>query len=87
VSLPDEIRSRLASLQPTLVDLADESGRHAGHAGASGGAHFRLTIISARFDGKPTLERHRMVYDALGDLMRRQVHAMSINARTPAEPL
>jgi BolA protein len=85
LSVADEIRSRLAALEPTVLELADDSAKHAGHAGAGGGGHYRLTVVSRQFAGRPTLERHRMVYDALGELMRRQVHAMSITARTPEE--
>ena len=81
-----EIRKRLATLQPTLVEIADDSALHAGHAGAAaGGGHFRLTIVSPLFAGRGTIERHRMVYDALGTMMRQQIHAMSISARSPEE--
>ncbi len=80
------IRQRLAVLQPAAVELEDDSAVHAGHAGAAGGGgHYRLTIVSVLFAGKRTVERHRMVYDALGPMMRRQIHAMSITARTPDE--
>jgi BolA protein len=80
------IRERLAVLQPAAVEVEDESALHAGHSGAAGGGgHYRLTIVSALFAGKRTIERHRMVYDALGPLMPRQIHAMSITARTPDE--
>jgi BolA family transcriptional regulator, general stress-responsive regulator len=80
------IRQRLASLEPAAVELEDESARHAGHEGAKGGGgHYRLTIVSARFAGKPVRERHRMVYGALGELMGREVHALAIAARAPDE--
>jgi BolA family transcriptional regulator, general stress-responsive regulator len=80
------IRQRLAALEPTAVELVDESGRHVGHEGAKGGGgHYRLTIVSARFAGKPVRERHRMVYGALGELMGREVHALAIAARAPDE--
>jgi BolA protein len=82
-----DIRSRLATLEPTLLELADDSALHAGHAGAGIGGHYRLTIVSLRFSGRSTVERHRMVYDALGEMMRRQIHAMSITARAPDETL
>ncbi len=82
----DEIRQRLAELSPVELELADESHRHAGHAGArSGGGHFELRIVSSCFSGKPTLARHRMIYSALGDLMQTQIHALSISALTPEE--
>ena len=65
------IRERLAALEPEALDLVDESALHAGHAGAaSGGGHYRLTIVSPRFRGHGTLARHRMVYGALGAMMR-----------------
>jgi BolA family transcriptional regulator, general stress-responsive regulator len=80
------IRQRLATLEPASVELEDESSRHAGHEGAkSGGGHFRLTIVSARFAGKPVRERHRMIYGALGELMGREIHALAIAARAPDE--
>lgn len=81
-----EIRERLAALEPVSVELLDESGRHAGHAGAAaGGGHFRLVIVSPRFAGRDKLSRHRMVYDALGTLMRREIHALAIQALAPDE--
>jgi BolA protein len=81
------IRERLAAaLDPERIDLVDESALHAGHEGArGGGGHFRLTIVSARFEGARTVARHRMVYDALGPLMRREIHALAIKALTPQE--
>jgi BolA protein len=88
MSVAANIRSRLATLQPTFLELADDSALHAGHAGAaSGGGHYRLTIVSVQFSSRPTVERHRMVYDALGEMMRQQIHAISITARAPNEPL
>ncbi len=80
------IRERLAPLAPTLVELIDDSARHAGHAGAGGGGHYRLVVVSPQFAGHGTLKRHRMVYDALGTMMRHEIHAISIIARTPDEP-
>lgn len=81
-----EIRERLAALEPVSVEVLDESGRHVGHAGAaSGGGHFRLVIVSPRFAGRDKLSRHRMIYDALGSLMRREIHALAIQALAPDE--
>jgi len=82
-----EIRRRLAPLQPNRVELIDESARHAGHAGArpQGESHFRLLIVADAFSGRSRIERQRMVYDALGNLMQTDVHALSIRALTPAE--
>jgi len=85
--LPGEIRSRLQALDPDAVAVEDESALHAGHAGAaSGGGHFRLQITSAAFSGYGKVARHRMVYAALGDLMRGRIHALAIHARAPGEP-
>ncbi|MBS0354108.1 MAG: BolA family transcriptional regulator [Proteobacteria bacterium] len=82
----DEIRQRLAVLAPSAIELIDDSHLHAGHAGArSGGGHYRLAIVSAAFSGKNTVARHRLIYDTLGDLMRREIHALAIQARTPDE--
>jgi BolA family transcriptional regulator, general stress-responsive regulator len=82
----DQIRSRLASLAPSVLELEDDSALHAGHAGArSGGGHYRLTIVAAAFAGKNTVARHRMIYAALGDMMRKEIHALAIQARSPEE--
>jgi BolA family transcriptional regulator, general stress-responsive regulator len=78
------MKQRLAQLQPESVDILDDSAKHAGHAGAaSGGGHYQLTIVSNAFAGKPQLARHRLIYQALGDMMQRQIHALSIAAFTP----
>ena len=79
------IRERLASLNPLTLDLRDESAQHAGHAGArpSGGSHWQLTIVSEAFRGKSPVARHRMVYEALGDLMKHDIHALRIEAFAP----
>ena len=86
MSVIDAIRARLATLDPVVIEIVDESAKHAGHVGAaSGGGHFRLAIVSPRFTGCRTMERHRLVYDALGSLMKREIHALSIIARSPDE--
>lgn len=87
MSVAEEIIRRLQALSPTRLDLEDESARHAGHAGAApgGNTHWKLTIVSPAFSGKPTVARHRMVYQALGDLMQHPIHALAISARAPAE--
>jgi BolA protein len=82
----ERLRERLASLQPLEIEIEDESHRHAGHAGASeGGGHYKLRIVSTAFAGKGTVARHRMIYEAAGDLMRGPVHALAIRALTPDE--
>lgn len=82
------IRARLtAALTPTRLELLDESARHAGHAGArpEGESHFRLTIVAQAFEGRSRIDRQRMVFAALGDLMERDIHALAITALSPAE--
>jgi BolA family transcriptional regulator, general stress-responsive regulator len=80
------IEQRLAALEPELIQIYDESAEHAGHAGAaSGGGHYQLIVVSRRFDGQARVARHRLVYQAVGDLMQRQVHALAITALTPEE--
>lgn len=88
MSVADEIRRRLEPLTPQRFELIDESARHEGHAGArpGGNTHWRLAIASAAFAGKPTVARHRMIYEALGDLMDNPIHALAITARAPGEP-
>lgn len=86
VDLASAIRERLAALEPESVELLDESGQHAGHPGAAaGGSHFRLLVVSGRFAGCDPLARHRMVYAALGPLMKREIHALAIRALAPDE--
>jgi BolA protein len=87
MSVAARIRERLAALEPREVDLVDESEKHRGHAGyrPGGNTHWRLTIVSARFSGQPTVARHRMVYQALGELMQNPIHALAITARAPEE--
>jgi len=81
------MRERLAALKPSKVDLQDESAQHAGHAGAraSGGSHWQLTIVADAFRGKAPVARHRMVYEALGELMERDIHALRIEALAPEQ--
>jgi len=82
------IQQRLqAELQPTHIEIVDESASHAGHAGAreSGGGHFHLHIVASCFAGKNRVQRHRMVYDAVKDEFGPTIHALSIQAKTPEE--
>jgi BolA protein len=83
----DMIRQRLEqALHPLSLDIIDESARHAGHAGAaSGGGHFIVDIVSAAFTDKNSLQRHRLVYAAVDDMMHTDIHALSIQARAPEE--
>ena len=79
------IRSRLeAAFNPDELDVVDDSHRHAGHAGARDGrGHFQVRILSRRFAGKRTIERHRMVYAALGPMMQTDIHALGLVALSP----
>lgn len=80
------IESRLgAALAPQSVSVRDDSALHAGHAGASAGGHYAVTIVAVAFAGKPRVARHRLVYDALADVMQRGIHALAITAYTPEE--
>jgi BolA protein len=87
LSVAERIRERLRALDPLALDLVDESAQHAGHAGAAPGGetHWRLSIVSPRFAGQPTVARHRMIYQALGGLMQNPIHALAITASAPAE--
>ena len=82
-----EMRRRLAALNPTKIELVDDSEKHRGHGGynPAGESHFSLLVESAAFASKPRVERQRMVHRALGDLLDSRVHALSIRARAPGE--
>ena len=80
------IRERLAGLEPVSIELIDESALHAGHEGAkSGGGHYRLRLVSGQFKGLASIARHRLVYAALADLMKRDIHALSLTLLSPQE--
>lgn len=83
----ERISERLvAEFTPTDYSLEDESALHAGHAGAaSGGGHYRLRLVSARFEGLSRVGRHRLVYDSVRDLMHTEIHALALTLLTPAE--
>ncbi len=75
-------------LRPDLVEVIDDSHRHAGHAGAADGrGHFTVLIVSQRFAGLSTLKRHKLVYEVVGDMMTTDIHALSIKALAPGEPI
>jgi len=88
--MPDT-RERLETIlrerfRPAYLEIRDDSARHAGHAGAtSGGGHFEVVIVSAAFEGRSLLERHRLVNEALGDLIGRAVHALALKTAAPSE--
>ncbi len=79
-------RQLIASFAPDELDIEDESHRHAGHAGAAGGAgHFRVRIVAEAFRGKSPVARHRLVYAALGDMLKGDIHALAIEALAPGD--
>ena len=81
-----QMRERLTALLPGSIEIGDDSALHAGHAGAaSGGGHYTLRIVSARFTGKSRVARHRLVYETLGPLMEHRIHALALNALAPGE--
>lgn len=84
--LQDLIRQRLAALEPQLLEIVDDSAKHVGHAGNRGGGHFTLTVVSSHFSGKSQIMRHRMIYQALQDLIPTRIHALSITAHAADEP-
>lgn len=83
----DIIRQKLdEALKPELLEIIDHSAAHAGHAGnRQGGGHYNVTIVSAAFEGKSLVQRHQLIYKALNDLMKQEIHALGINALTPSE--
>lgn len=87
MSLTDTIRERLQRFSPESLDVFDDSADHAGHAGAreSGGGHFQVVIVASAFTGQSRVARHRLVYDALRDLMPGSIHALAIVVHAPEE--
>ena len=83
----ERIRARLlATFSPVECQLEDESALHAGHAGAAtGGGHYRVRLVSASFEGQSRIVRHRLVYDAVHDMMHTEIHALAIIALAPSE--
>jgi BolA protein len=88
MTVAEQIRRKLAAaLAPSRLDIVDESARHAGHAGArpEGETHFRLTIVSAAFEGRTRVDRHRLVNALLAEELIGRVHALSLTTLTPDE--
>lgn len=79
------ISDRLMILNPKDLDIIDEGYLHIGHEGAKKGGHFKVIVVSDQFKYKTLLERHRLVYNAMGELMETEIHALSITAKTPEE--
>lgn len=84
MSLTDTIRTRLAVLEPISLEIQDDSAAHAGHKG-SGGGHFQIKMVSSHFSQKSHIMRHRLIYQALNDLIPQQIHAISIVAISPTD--
>ena len=87
MSLTETIKHRLAVLQPIKLEIQDDSALHAGHAGNTGGGHFTLKIVSSQFSQKSQIIRHRLIYQALTDLIPQQIHALSILAISPDDSI
>jgi len=86
MTVADRIEKKLSALKPESLEIVDESRAHAGHEGAkAGGGHYRLLIVSPEFAGKTAQLRHRMVYEALGPMMKNEIHALAIRAYAPGE--
>ena len=82
----EKIRQALnARLMPVQLEIRDDSAAHAGHAGAREGGHFSVRVVSEQFAGRTRMQRHQLVYEAVSDLMRTDIHALSIQAETPQE--
>jgi BolA protein len=86
IAAADIRQALLTVLEPELVEVQDDSHLHAGHAGAREGRHFTVRVVSPRFEGLSRVARHRLVYDALHELIPRGIHALAIEARAPGEP-
>ena len=86
MNLTETIRERLATLAPIRLEIQDDSAAHAGHKGNGGGGHFNITITSSQFSQKSLIMRHRLIYQALSDLIPQQIHAVSIVAISPTDP-
>ena len=85
----ERLRARLqAELDPTVLEITDDSHLHAGHAGAaSGGSHYSVKIVSSKFQGLALVMRHRLVYDAVHEMINKaEIHALAITALAPSEP-
>ena len=75
-----------AAFAPVVCKLIDESAAHAGHAGAaSGGSHYRLHLVATTFENRSRIDRHRLVYDCLRDMMQSEIHALALTTAAPSE--
>lgn len=85
MSTIDNIKHALQPLNPSHIEIEDDSAKHAGHAGNTGGGHYNLLIVSEQFEGLSLIQRHRLVFEHVDDLMQSQIHALSIKAKTATE--
>lgn len=86
MNVSELMQEKLAALAPESLEILDESGKHVGHEGAKGGGgHYQIIIVSRKFSGKTAQARHRMVYAALGAMMKNDIHALAIKAYAPDE--
>lgn len=79
------IKEGLRNLNPTKIEIEDEGHLHVGHAGAKSGGHFKLFIVSESFNDLSQIDRHKLIYNTLNELMKTEIHALSISAKTPSE--
>ena len=88
MTMQERIVARLTALKPDLLDVVDESDRHAGHPGArdGGGTHYRIRVVSAQFERKSRVERHRLIYDLLTAEFADGLHALALVTKAPGEP-
>jgi BolA family transcriptional regulator, general stress-responsive regulator len=87
MNLTETIRLKLAALEPISLEIKDDSALHAGHKGNSGGGHFSIKVVSSHFSQKSQIMRHRLIYQALNDLIPQHIHAISIIAASPADTI
>jgi BolA protein len=81
----EQIKEGLKNLNPTKIEIEDEGHLHVGHAGAKSGGHFKLFIVSESFNDLSQIDRHKLIYNTLNELMKTEIHALSISAKTPSE--
>jgi BolA protein len=81
----EQIKEGLKNLNPTKIEIEDEGHLHVGHAGAKSGGHFKLLIVSESFNDLSQIDRHKLIYNTLNELMKTEIHALSISAKTPSE--
>ncbi|HNV88626.1 MAG TPA: BolA family protein [Methylotenera sp.] len=87
MNLTETITARLAALNPISLEIQDDSALHADHKGNAGGGHFSIKIVSSHFSQKSQVMRHRLIYQALADLIPQQIHAISILAISPDDSI